>query len=159
MAATAVHIACCSLLSSTVLWSCLLLPHAPIVSGLPPSSATAGLFSAYRPASKTSSPWSVRSFFDVFTNAITHRLTCALHGQLGWWDMVQLLAACSLLQAYRVWGKRKRSKSTEEQPGAVGNKSRSRNGIEAGAGHRQQLNGRAKSSGWSSNVSRPQSHS
>lgn len=159
MAATAVHIACSSLLGLKVLWSCFLLLYAPTVSGLPPSSGTAGLFSAYRPASKTSSPWSVRSFFDVFTNAVTQRLTRALHGQLGLWDMVQLLAACSLFQAYRVWGKRKRSKSTEAQLGTVGNKSRSSNGIEAGAGHRRQLGGRVKSSGCSSNVSRPQSHS
>lgn len=44
---------------------------------------------------------------DFVVAPLQQRFLRLIHGQLGIWDMVQLLAACTLLQALRLWKNRR----------------------------------------------------
>lgn len=44
---------------------------------------------------------------DFAITPLQRRFLRIIHGQLGTWDMVQLLAACTLLQALRLWRNRR----------------------------------------------------
>lgn len=50
--------------------------------------------------------WSAQYSYGFIWATFVSQYSRVIQGQLGVWDMVQLLAACSLLQAFRLWRKR-----------------------------------------------------
>ena len=54
----------------------------------------------------------VWSFAETLTTAVIQRYSRIIHGQLGVWDMIHILAACSIIQAYRL--SRTRSMKADE---------------------------------------------
>ncbi|KAL9121711.1 MAG: hypothetical protein Q9187_001735 [Circinaria calcarea] len=60
-------------------------------------------------ASKTISQtigWSAQYSYGFVKAALANRYSRMIHGHFGIWDMAQLLAACSILPAFRLWRKR-----------------------------------------------------
>lgn len=49
---------------------------------------------------------SLRSSIEIIVSLTRQRYVRAINGQLGMWDAVQLIAACSLIGTFRLWKKR-----------------------------------------------------
>ena len=61
--------------------------------------------------------WSAQYSTGVIWATFVNRYSRMIQGQPGVWDMVQLLAACSLLQAFRLWRKRTTNMERITPPG------------------------------------------
>ena len=70
---------------------------------------------AQRPALK-SAQQSLLSLFNFISTLIRQRYLRIINGQIGLWDMVQLITACSLVQTIRIWRRQKGAEQTEPGP-------------------------------------------
>ena len=109
-----------SLCDATWQYLAFLLLWAESVIGAASTPIPDNLVKACRPAWRPST-LPVRSFIESVTSAVDQEYSRIIHGQLGVWDMVQLVAACSLIQAYRLWRTRS-MKAHEEHQSEVGKK-------------------------------------
>ena len=59
-------------------------------------------------------PETLRSWSECVIAPLQQRFLRTIHGQLGIWDMAQLLAACSLLHAFRLFQRRRHIAGQQE---------------------------------------------
>lgn len=78
------------------------------------SSVVRALGLAQRPALK-SVQQSFLSLFNFVSTVTRQRYLRIINGQIGVWDMVQLITACSLVQTIRIWRRQKGAQQTESQ--------------------------------------------
>lgn len=78
------------------------------------SSVIRALGQAQRPALK-SVQQSFLSLLHLISTLTRQRYLRIINGQIGVWDMVQLITACSLVQTIRIWRRQKGAQQTESQ--------------------------------------------
>lgn len=81
-------------------------------------TASAGVgkyFEQLRTPSLTPLPERLVGMCDSVLSPLQQRLIRIIHGQLEIWDMVQLLAACTLLQVMRLWKNRRQIAAEQDR--------------------------------------------
>lgn len=84
-----------------------------------------------------------RSSFLILVTLTRQQYVRAISGQLGAWDMVQLIAACTLIGAFRLW-KQRRTTSQEDSKGTKLLGGETRRSLDSGKESSRDLNGSSK---------------